>query len=407
MLRSANPAHHANHTVRGRRPFGPAAALALVLACASLLPAAQSPAMNYDAMARRIVDALQLQPGERVLLRHDPGYFTEIVAPLRRLIRKQGAIDLGAMEYVEIAALDPSPSSAGAQAAGEAFSTLLAAVDVYIWLPVRFELRTTPPAEAAALARWLDQGGAHREVHFHWSQGSVLADGLAGEHSAALDRLYEQALDVDYKAIAAEQDRAIVLLRSGVVRVRTPAGTDLSFRIGARPFNKQEGDASPGRMREARVRVDREIELPCGVLRVAPLEETVRGRLVIPQARLQGKLARNIQFAIEHGRITSVVAAENQDAVEAELRAGGEAARRFREFALGFNPRLQPLAGSEVLPYFGYGAGVVRMSLGDNEELGGEVRGGYHRWFFFPDTTVEVDGKTLVRDGSLLNAPAP
>lgn len=357
--------------------------------------------MNYQAMAQRIVDALQLQPGERVLLRYDPGYFTRIVDPLRRLVREKGAVDLDPLEYREIG----GPGAASGAASGpsaEAFRQLLSSLDVYIWLPVRTDVRTTPPAEAQALAAWLDEGGNHRQVHFHWSQGSVLADGLAGEHSAALDRMYEDALDVDYGAIAAAQDRAIVLLRSGTVRVRTPAGTDLRFRIGTRPFNKQEGDASPQRMKEARVRVDREIELPCGVLRVAPLEETARGRLVIPQARLQGKVARNVQFAIEDGRITRVFADENLDAVEAELKAGGEAARRFREFGLGFNPKLRRLPGSDILPYFAYGAGVVRMSVGDNEELGGAVRGGYRRWFFFPDATVEVGGETLVRDGELL-----
>ncbi len=41
------------------------------------------------------------------------------------------------------------------------------------------------------------------------------------------------------------------------------------------------------------------------------------------------------------------------------------------------------------------------MSLGDNEELGGTVRGGYRRWLFFPDATVEVGGTVLVRDGTL------
>jgi hypothetical protein len=368
----------------------------------SVYPAAQAQQLNYRAMAGRIVHSLDLQPGERVLLRHDPGYFSEIVAPLRRLVGEKGAINLGALEYVEIAALDPNPRPEASQASTEAFSKLLESVDVYIWLPVRTEIRTTPPAEALALARWLDEGGAHRQVHFHWSQGSVLADGLAGEHSAALDRRYENALDVDYEAMAAAQDRAVVLLRSGTVRVRTPAGTDLRFRIGTRPFNKQEGDASPARMKEARIRIDRETELPAGVLRVAPLEDTVRGRLVIPKARLQGKVARNIQFAIDEGRITRVAAGENIEAVEAELQAGGDGARRFREFGLGFNPQLEAIEASEVLPYFGYGAGVVRMSLGDNEELGGDVRGGYRRWFFFPDATVEVDGETLVRDGKLL-----
>ena len=55
------------------------------------------------------------------------------------------------------------------------------------------------------LARWLDQGGTHRQVHFHWSQGSVLADGLAGEHSAAFDRMYQDALDVDERLGARHQ----------------------------------------------------------------------------------------------------------------------------------------------------------------------------------------------------------
>jgi hypothetical protein len=373
----------------------------LLLACTSLLPAAKAQQLNHQAMAQRIVDALDLQPGERVLLRHDPGYFSEIIAPLRRLVKAKGAIDLGALEYVELTALDAAANPDTAPAVTAAFSALLDSVDVYIWLPVRAEVRTTPPAEALALARWLDEGGTHRQVHFHWSQGSVLADGLAGEHSAPLDRLYERALDVDYQAMAAAQDRAIALLRSGTVRVRTPAGTDLRFRVGTRPFNKQDGVAST-RMQEARIRIDRETELPAGVLRVAPLEETVSGRLVIPMARLQGKTARDIQLAIEDGRVTRVAAAENLDAVEAELKAGGDAARRFREFGLGFNSKLEALEGSEILPYFGYGAGVVRMSLGDNEELGGSVRGGYRRWFFFPDATVEIDGEALVRDGKLL-----
>jgi hypothetical protein len=107
-------------------------------------------------------------------------------------------------------------------------------------------------------------------------------------------------------------------------------------------------------------------------------------------------VARNIRFEIQNGRVTDVIADDNVQAVESALSAGGEAARRFREFGLGFNPKLPGLA------YFAYGAGAVRLSLGDNEELGGAVRGGFRRWFFFPDATVEVEGRALVRDGKLV-----
>jgi leucyl aminopeptidase (aminopeptidase T) len=219
---------------------------------------------------------------------------------------------------------------------------------------------------------------------------------------AALDSVYQSALDIDYTALSTAQDRAIAMLRAGTVRVRTPAGTDLSFRIGERPFNKQNGDASPERMQTARVRIDREIELPAGVIRVAPLEETVNGRIVIPMARFGDKIVRHLRLEIKNGQVVRIEADENLDAVEAALNAGGEAARRFREFALGFNPKLQMVSHIPLLPYYGYGAGVVRLSLGDNQELGGSVRGNFVRWFFFPDATVEVDGRALVRDGKLV-----
>jgi hypothetical protein len=74
----------------------------------------------------------------------------------------------------------------------------------------------------------------------------------------------------------------------------------------------------------------------------------------------------------------------------------------FREFCVGFNTMLSMNPGESVVPYYGYGAGVVRLSLGDNEELGGTVRGGAVRWNFIADATVEVGGQALVKDGKLV-----
>jgi hypothetical protein len=317
------------------------------------------------------------------------------------------------LEYVETAALRENGAAASGanadarlrarlEAQSRAFEQLLDSADVYLWLPLRDRIRQVAPAEALALGRWLDKGGPRRQIHFHWSGGSVLPDGLPGQHSPALDAIYESALDLDYAALSAAQDRGIAMLRAGTVRVRTPAGTDITFRVGDRPVNKQNGDASAERMKNARVRVDREIELPAGVIRVAPLEETVDGRIVIPSARFAGKTARGIKLEFKSGRITRVEADENLAVVEAALTAGGEAARRFREFGLGFNPKLGSPQGVSELAYYGYGAGVVRMSLGDNQEIGGAVRGNFARWLFFPDATVEIDGRVLVRDGKLI-----
>lgn len=331
-------------------------------------------ALDYNHIAGRIIDALKPARGERVMFGGDPDYFQELAEELRKRLAEAGAVE----------AHD------------------LSSATIYLWLPMG--KRKASDAETRALVAWLERGGARREIHFHWAEGSVDPDGLPGTHSPVLDRIYQSALDIDYAALSAEQDRAIKLLRAGEVHVRTPAGTDLSFRVGSRPFNKQDGNASARRARAARVRVDREIELPAGVLRVAPIEESVNGRIVIPSARFPKGVVRNLQLEIHNGTVTGMKALSNLEAADAAISAGGDAALSFREFALGFNPKLENPSGGPTLAYYGYGAGVVRLSLGDNSELGGQVRGDFVRWFFFPDATVEVSGTVLTDHGKLTHA---
>jgi hypothetical protein len=103
------------------------------------------------------------------------------------------------------------------------------------------------------------------------------------------------------------------------------------------------------------------------------------------------------------GKMTSFEAKSGRTGVEKELASAGEAGRSFREFALGFNPLLA-ITRSEPrwIPYYGYGAGVVRLSLGDNTELGGTVSGGYVRWNFFTDATVKVGDEVWVVEGRMV-----
>jgi CubicO group peptidase (beta-lactamase class C family) len=354
------------------------------------------PPLDPAKVGQLFVGALKLAQGEKVIVRFDPDYHQELTAPIEKAIRDAGGVVAASLPYV-------AKGTAAATADCPAFNRLLADTTVYLWMPLREETREVTPCETQSLVKWLDAGGAHREIHFHWNGGSVLADGLVTDHQPEFDSIYAAALNVDYAGISRDQDRAIQALRSGTVRVHTPAGTDITFKVGERPFNKQDGDASAERMKQAKVRVDREIELPAGVLRVAPLEETANGIIVVPEARFGSSVARNVRLTVQAGRVVQITASSGKEAVEAVLNQGGDAARKFREFGLGFNPRLIAPKGSRILPYFAYGTGMVRMSLGDNEEIGGSVRGGaYRRWFFFPDATVEVEGKVISRPGNIL-----
>jgi hypothetical protein len=259
--------------------------------------------------------------------------------------------------------------------------------------------------EYAAMQEVL-KGGHGRTLHFHWLGGgapsalAVPGHPLPGRE--VIDATYQHSLlTSDCKAIGAVQRRFAAAMRAGEVRITSPTGTDLRFRIGDRPVNFQDGDASAARAREAKVLIDREIELPCGALRVAPLEETVSGTIAFPAGEWAGKTVEGLKLRFVHGQVAEVTATQGREAVEEELQKGGEAARSFREIALGFNPELAVPDAHPWIPYYGYGAGVLRLSLGDNEELGGKVRGSYVRWNFFTDATVAVDGKVWVKDGKL------
>ncbi len=358
----------------------------LVLAAAVLAVAAPVRAddpIPYDRLADRIVLSLKVEKGERVLLRYDPQTLGALEAPLRAKLTAKGAV-------VETLNYGPAPDLAAR----------LARTDIYIHLPAG-EGAQTSADQRVLLAKWLDEGRG-RQIHFHWVGGTVDPDGLKGVHSAAFDRIYVDAIDIDYTKRGAAQDRAITKLRSGPVRVTTPDGTDIRFELGDRPFNKQDGDASKARMATARVRVDREIELPAGVIRVAPIEASVNGVIVIPAARFGAEKATGIRLTFANGKITSATAKDGDAALQTFLKSA-PGATQFRELGLGFNPKLVPPAGSPYLPYYGYGDAVVRLSLGDSTEIGGAVRGGGTRWFFFPNTTVTVGDAPIVKDGRLVD----
>ena len=337
----------------------------------------------WSDMARRIVNALQVERGERVMLRFDPETMRELEPAVAEQLRAAGAA-------VESHPFGPL----------ENFVTRLAAVDIYVWLPAG-PTAVTPASQSAALVEWLDARPDRRELHFHWVDGTRDVDGLTAPHRVAYDRIYLDALDIDYVAMASAMDAAVTRLRASDVRVTTSVGTDVSFRIGDRPFNRQTGDASKANARKGRIRIDRHTELPAGVLRVAPIESTVNGVVVLPVARFGNVRAANVRLVIREGVVVESSATSGADALKAFL-ASEPGASRFREFALGFNPRLTVPPGEQALPYYGYGAGVVRMSLGDNSELGGSVRGGGVRWLFFPDATVVAGGDTLVESGRLV-----
>jgi hypothetical protein len=345
--------------------------------------------LNWDRIAHQIVDKLDLKRGEKVLFAVKGRTFAPIVDPLRDAVAESNAVDLG------------SHDAESTDLSDRELRLILEDADVMVILP-----GALPTHAIYRIMQGILREGRKRTVHFHW-EGAIQLPGHEPPAEARVNAVYQKALlDADYTAIAEHQKRFAKDARKGEVRVTTPSGTDLTFRVGDRPINFQNGDASAARARKARMLIDREIELPCGVIRVAPKEETVNGWIVIPDGEWAGRSVSHVKLRVEAGRVVEILSDDGDEGVAAvrkELDAGGGAAYSFREFALGFNPLLAAPEDNGWIPYYGYGAGVVRLSLGDNSELAGKVKGPYVRWNFFVGATVQVKEKIWVQGGKLLS----
>jgi len=380
--------------------------LALLVAGVSRTGAQAQFSFDYPAIATQLVRQLAPQAGEKILILAHPGYFEDLIPHLRYAIARAGATDVGVVDVLA----EPVPQGwdieeirRGNVRARQAYRAMFAGVDGAIMMP-----GATPAHPAYAALQDQLRAGHGRTVHFHWVENGS-AYPLPGQPlpaRAAIDAMYQRALlQTDYPALAKVLESLERALRAGDVRVTSSAGTDLRFRIGDRTVNLQNGDASAARAARGKVLIDREIELPAGVARVAPLENSVEGTIAFPPSQWDGQPVEGLRLHFSRGQVDRIEATSGREAVEREMNANGDAGRRFREFALGVNPLLAVPDRNPWIPYYGYGAGVVRLSLGDNSELGGAVGGGYVRWNFFTDLTVSIDGQPWVTNGRL-NVPS-
>ena len=336
---------------------------------------------NYPKMVNQIIKSLDPKPDESVIIRYDPELMADLALGLATVMKPK-------VETLIILPYGPM----------ENFSVSLSETAIYIMLPVR-SVVPGQPEQDRALVEWLDSGGG-RQIHFHWGDGTRNWDSTNGQHNAVYDSIYLAALDIDYEALDRKQERVAEILRSGLIGVTTPAGTDLTFQISNRTITKQNGDASLERMKSAKVRIEREIELPSGAIRVSPIEESVNGTLVVGTGNIAGVEVADLQLIFEKGKVVNVEATKGKSAFEAKLEST-PGLNYFREIGIGFNPALNKPKGFDPVPYYGYGQGVVRLSLGNNIELGGKVGEHGVQWMFFLDTTVKVGDVVIVKDGVL------
>ncbi|MCL4189335.1 MAG: hypothetical protein KJZ85_17185 [Rhodobacteraceae bacterium] len=198
------------------------------------------------------------------------------------------------------------------------------------------------------------------------------------------------------------------LARPCTVRLTSPAGTDLSLRLGQYATN-----CSAGSLVEAGGFGGLEV-LPAGQIATVPDDGSVEGRLVVEGSlnfpRFE-KLSRPIALTIRASRVVDIAggaeAAQLGRALDAI--AGLGLSRHVTELGIGTNRRCTFL-GRYGPTEDTHRYATVSMALGADTHLGGRNRAGCHVDMALEETTVTVDGTLfLAPDGFAfpLDAPHP
>jgi aminopeptidase len=203
----------------------------------------------------------------------------------------------------------------------------------------------------------------------------------------------EGPMAVDYQQVAADCLRfAQRLTQADRVQVRTPNGTDLSFRLGDRPGQVDTGlYDQPGTWGN----------LPAGEAYAIPLEGTGEGKLVAP-AGWYPHLEQDMILRFEKGRVV-------------EILGGGDVGDNFRRI-LDLSSEDLPFAARRNLAELGIGAnprartpdnvleaekikGTVHIAIGDNLHMGGQVESDLHEDFVLPSPDLILDDDHVIISG--------
>jgi leucyl aminopeptidase (aminopeptidase T) len=378
------------------------AGLLLVALIASRTDAATSAAdvhqTDWSAIAKHMVErSLALAPGERVLIAHDPDRDPALVAALRTQITRAGGIVSGEIAWpsADVATyldtLSPGDKKRRAELENATYRELFAHADVFLWLQVSNAEELAPRQFEHLIAE-----SKVRAIHTHWFEPSDPAE------RNAVRRMYERAILRDPATLEKRFVPLEARLRGARVRVTSPQGTDLTFQIPSDAwFHHNTGEATRRKVANARSTRDREEELPAGVLRTTDVVGANGTLVALLPTGVRDDL---VTLTFREGRVVKV-ATKGEGAAEFSKWYESVTGDRDRisELVIGVNPDLLPIQPSGFMPYYGYGAGVIRIAIGENWESGGKLRtsDGSEFWLFVTDGTLTVGKTNLIERAQL------
>lgn len=222
----------------------------------------------------------------------------------------------------------------------------------------------------------------------------------SGMSADDLSKLFWNGVNMDYAAVQAQGDKVKAALAAGdAVHITNPNGTDLKLRIKGRPVLVSDGVLSDAERKAGGAAAS--AFLPAGEVYTSPVAGTAEGKVVQTHSFFRGKAIDNLTLTVSGGKVTAMT---GSGAGWADYKATYDAATDPRKDVFGFidlgiNPNVKLPASSTLGSWIP--AGAVTVGAGNNTWAGGDNTVPWSSALFLPGSTVTLDGKTIVENGTL------
>ncbi len=273
----------------------------------------------------------------------------------------------------------------------------LGAIPIVTMVPTRTRSGEEPPAAVAAAMERADVvvSVCSTSMYHTEAKGTAQQAGTRGAFNAPSDESAwtRGAMAADFLEIRAVAERVAERLRSGkVLRVTSPAGTDVSMSIEGRdPKGWLTGICrNPGEVSA----------YPGGEVSLPPLEGTTNGRVVIEHVMTDlGRLDEPLVWFVENGEVAAIEGGRDAKRLEAHIE-GVANARNIGELGIGLNPAARLTSD---ITESKKRLGTAHMAMGDSAGgYGGAVVSDVHLDGMILDCRIELDGEPIVADGKVL-----
>ena len=379
-----------------------------ILATATVAAAGEYQA-DYKAIAERLVkQCAGIQEGEIVLI-HGTTKDIELIEDIAIHVRKRGAFPLPSIttEDLKRRMYDEVPAKYDAQTP-ELSLKLAGIIDAAITITPEENpalLANVPPERIAAHSKAFEpvykamQSRNVRRVNL--GNGLYPTAALASRFGIAQDKLaaiFWKGVNTDHREIQAAAETIRTYLAAGnTIRITSDIGTDITMRIERRPVHVSTGAITPENIRAGGAAC--QTWLPAGEVYLAPIPGTAEGTIVVDRHFFSGQEIRDLRMTFKNGKMTSITAKSGLEPLKKLYDASGTGKDQFAAIDIGVNPNVRIPPNSRMVAWMA--SGMISVGIGWNTWAGGENTCEFALYPHLPNSTLIVDGRTLIKNGIL------